>query len=69
IEGPFFTNPEEFARLVYNDLWIEAWGPFQGHSFPKRIEDYARGIFNGIQRSFEAPPTAGTPDLTGDVPE
>ncbi|MFH1018543.1 MAG: hypothetical protein V1798_10255, partial [Pseudomonadota bacterium] len=69
IEGPFFTNPEEFARLVYNDLWIEAWGPFQGHSFPKRIEDYARGIFNGLQGFFDGHPTTGAPALKGDTPE
>ncbi len=66
IEGPFFTNPQEFTNLVDNDLWIAPWKPFEGHWFPNRIEDYARGIFNGIQDFFAERPLSGTPIVRGE---
>jgi N-acetylmuramoyl-L-alanine amidase len=56
VEGFYRNNNEEHLRLLNNDFLVEAWGPFlHRHIFPKRIAEYAQGIFAGLQDYFGSP--------------
>jgi hypothetical protein len=54
-EGFYFNNIDEFTLLLANDLIVQAWGPFRDHVYPKRIQSYADGLFDGLAAFFDGP--------------